>query len=173
MLKPKGISINERPLIVARRKRVGDWESDSVESRDHKPGVNTLLERKTGIFLVTKLSAKTANATVSAIENRLKIFPAGTKHTITFDNGPENSNWKEIEKQTGMKTFFANPYHSWERGANENANGLLRDYFPKKTDFTTISENELRYVECELNSRPRKRLGWKTPLEVMSVALQS
>lgn len=92
---------------------------------------------------------------------------------MAFDNGPENSNWKEIENRTGMKTYFAHQYHSWERGTNENTNGLIRDYFPKKTDFTTIREEELSFVEGELNNRPRKRLGWKTPSEVWSVALES
>ena len=169
-LKPKGISINLRPAIVAKRKRIGDWESDSVESRDHKPGVNTLLERKTGMYLISKLQNKTARTTASVIESRLKMFP---NYTITFDNGTENSDWQSLEKTLSTNCFFANPYHSWERGANENANGLLRDYFPKKTDFTTISDEELAFVEYELNSRPRKRLGWRTPLEAMSVAFQS
>lgn len=173
VLKPKGTSIDLRPRIVAQKKRIGDWESDSVESKDHKPGVNTLLERKTGLFLVTKLQNKTAFATSSAIENRLKIFPERTNHTITFDNGPENSGWQKLEEALDIECFFANAYHFWERGANENANGLLRDYFPKKTDFTMISDEELAYVECELNSRPRKRLNWRTPLEAMSGALQS
>ena len=94
------------------------------------------------------------------------------KKTITFDNGTENSDWKTIEKETGMKTFFAHPYHSWERGANENANGLLREYFPKGTDFATISEEELAEVEYRLNSRPRKRLGWMSPLQAVGVALR-
>lgn len=172
IFKPNGISIDERPKIVTDRKRIGDWESDSVESANHKPGVNTLLERKSGMYFVTKLKNKTSVATVYAIEKRMTWLPEKIKRTMTFDNGPENRDWKLFEKITSIKSYFAHPYHSWERGSNENANGLLRDYFPKKTDFSTISEEEILKVEYSLNTRPRKRLGWKTPLEVFSVALQ-
>ena len=91
---------------------------------------------------------------------------------MTFDNGPENRDWKLFEEKTLIKSYFAHPYHSWERGSNENANGLLRDYFPKKTDFSIIPEEEILKVEYSLNSRPRKRLGWNTQLEVFSVALR-
>ncbi len=167
-----GKSIDERPKIIEERKRIGDWESDSVESFNHKPGVNTLLERKSGLYLINKLRNKTSIATVFAIQQKLKQFPEKVKKTMTFDNGPENQNWKLLEETTSIKSYFAHPYHSWERGSNENANGLLRDYFPKKTDFSTISEEAILKVEQSLNSRPRKRLGYKTPLEVFSVALQ-
>jgi IS30 family transposase len=170
--KPKGASINERPKEVNQRIRIGDWESDTVESINHRPGINTLAERKSGLVLITKLAAKTGEATADAIISRLNKLPRTARQTITSDNGPENSNWQTIEKQINVKTFFANPYHFWERGTNENANGLIRDYFPKKTDFTVVSEEEIRYVENELNNRPRKRLNWKTPLKVFSVALE-
>lgn len=172
IFKPKGISIDLRPHIVDRRARIGDWESDTVESCDHKPGVNTLLERKTGLFFVTRVVNKTSAATVDAIEKRMSILPEKMKRTVTFDNGPENSDWQMIEEKTKLQTFFAHPYHSWERGANENANGLLREYFPKGTDFSTISDDELAAVEYRLNSRPRKRLGFLSPLQAVSVALQ-
>lgn len=171
IFKTKGISIEERPLVVTQKKRVGDWEGDSVESSDHKPGVNTLLERKTGFFLVTKVKDKTSSSTTRAVATRMSTLPNRIKHTLTIDNGAENSDWQNLENQTGLKTFFAHAYSSHERGANENANGLLRDYFPKKTDFTTISDEEIAKVEYALNTRPRKRLNWSTPLEVMSVAL--
>jgi IS30 family transposase len=173
IFKPSGISIDERPKIVKERKRIGDWESDSVESINHKPGVNTLLERKSGMYFVTKLKNKTSRATVEAIKKRMIALPKRVKRTMTFDNGPENQDWKLFEETTAIKSYFAHPYHSWERGSNENANGLLRDYFPKKTDFSIIPEEKILKVEDSLNSRPRKRLGWKTPLEVFSVALQS
>lgn len=169
--KPKGTLINERPKEVEQRERLGDWESDTVESINHKPGINTLVERKSGLVLITKLSDKTSQATVSVIAARLNQLPQKTRQTVTSDNGPENSDWISLEELTGAKTFFANPYHFWERGSNENANGLIRDYFPKKTDFTVVSDEEIKYVENELNTRPRKRLNWKTPLEIFSVAL--
>lgn len=172
IFKPKGVSIDNRPVIVEKRERLGDWESDTVESAGHKPGINTLVERKSGLVLITKLADKTGQATASAIGNRLNPLPQKVKQTITFDNGPENSDWQVLEERTNLKTFFAHAYHSWERGINENTNGLIRDYFPKKTDFTTIPNEELLFVERELNNRPRKRLGWRTPLEVMGVALQ-
>lgn len=142
-----------------------------MESGNHKPGVNTLLERKSGLFLVTKVADKTSKATVGAIQKRMSILPKYMKKTITLDNGPENHDWKTLEAITKLKTFFAHPYHSWERGANENANGLLREYFPKKTDFTQIPDEEISKVEYDLNTRPRKRLNWSTPLEVFSGAL--
>lgn len=173
IFKPQGVSIDVRPEIVEKRLRIGDWESDTVESRDHKPGINTLVERKTGLVFITKLEDKTGEATREAITKRLENIPATAKHTITFDNGPENRDWKPIERSTGAHCYFAHPYHSWERGTNENTNGLIRDYFPKKTDFTTLSDEEIAFVEGELNSRPRKRLGWRSPLEAMSGALES
>lgn len=170
VFKPRGTSIDERPIVVDQKKRIGDWESDTVESCDHKPGVNTLLERKTGLFFITRARDKTAAATVAAVESRLSTLPENLRHTLTLDNGPENSDWVSLEERVGIKTYFAHPYHSWERGANENANGLLRDYFPKGTDFATISDEEIRRVELALNSRPRKRLGYVSPLQAWSGA---
>lgn len=163
-----GRSIDTRPDIVERRARIGDWESDTVESRDHKPGINTLVDRKTGFVLITKLNAKTSVSTAEAITKRLDGLPV---RTITADNGPENQNWKFVETVTGAQWYFANPYHSWERGTNENTNSLIREYFPKKTDFTQISDAEIAEVEYALNTRPRKRLNYLTPLEAFSVAL--
>jgi IS30 family transposase len=168
----RGTSIELRPKVVQNRKRIGDWEGDTVESCNHKPGVNTLLERKTGLFLITKVKNKTSGATVVAIEKRMSVLPEKIKLTLTLDNGFENSDWQGIEERTGLKTFFAHAYSSHERGSNENANGLLREYFPKGTDFTTISDEEIQRVEDLINTRPRKRLGWKTPLQVMIGALQ-
>lgn len=162
----KGISIDLRPKVVDDRIRIGDWESDTVESCNHKPGINTFVDRKTGLVFLTKLRDKGSEATVSAIESRIKDLPEKAKQTATFDNGPENQKWEELEKRTGLKCFYAHAYHSWERGINENTNGLARDFFPKKTDFTIIPDEELQAVEDNLNNRPRKRLGWKTPLEV-------
>ena len=172
IFKPKGTIIDKRPTIVDKRKRIGDWESDTVESKDYKPGINTLVERQTGLVFISKLFDKTSKATTTAIVKRLNYLPLKAKQTITFDNGTENSNWQELERKTKIKTFFCHAYHSWERGTNENTNGLIRDYFPKKTDFTTIPDEEIKRVEYDLNNRPRKRLGYKTPLEVFSVALR-
>lgn len=168
---PKGKSISERPDVVNTRERCGDWEGDTVESRDHKPGINTLVERKIGYVLITKLQGKNSQSTVEAVSKRLSMFPDRLKYTLTLDNGPENSDWKSMEEKAKIACYYANPYHSWERGSNENTNGLIREYFPKKTDFTTIRQEEIDQVQYLINTRPRKRLGYKTPLELMSVAL--
>jgi len=166
----RGRSIDERPEVVETRLRFGDWEGDTVVSKDHRPGINTLVERASGYLCITKLADNSSQATAKAVASRLKEMPT---HTLTLDNGPENSRWEEIESEADLVCFFAHPYHSWERGANENANGLIREYFPKGSDFSTIPETEIAAVERLINSRPRKRLGFRTPLEVLSVALRS
>jgi len=172
IFKPNGPSIDERPSVVDQRSRIGDWEGDTVESKNHAPGVNTLLERMSGVYLVTKVRDKTADATITAIESRMTSLPEEAKKTLTVDNGPENRDWQTLEMVTGLDCFFAHPYCSRERGANENANGLLRDYYPKGTDFRDVPDDELAVVEYALNSRPRKRHGFKTPLEIWSGAFQ-
>jgi len=172
LLKPKGPSIEERPEIVERRSRIGDWESDTVESKDHAPGINTLVERKTGLVFITKLKDKTGAATREAIKRRLAAVAPNRKRTITFDNGAENRDWQSMKESVETNVYYAHPYSSWERGTNENTNGLIRDYFPKGTDFRTISDEEIAYVERELNERPRKRHGWLSPLEVWNGALR-
>jgi IS30 family transposase len=158
-----GISIEKRPAVVGRRKRLGDWESDSIVSINNMPGLNSLVERRSGLILLTRISDKTADATTEAIVKRLSGLPG---YTLTMDNGSENQGWKEIEKKTGLECFYAHPYSSWERGSNENGNGLVRWYFPKKTDFRKVDDRDITKVEYALNTRPRKRLNWKTPLEV-------
>jgi IS30 family transposase len=168
----QGTSIDERPKEVEQRKTVGHWEGDSVESIDHKPGINTLVERKVGLVFISKLKDKSSRATRNVMIERFKYIPEKLKKTVTLDNGFENGDWKGIELHTGLKCYYAHPYHSWERGTNENTNGLIRDYFPKKTDFDLITDEEIQWVEYQLNSRPRKRLNWLTPLEAWSVALQ-
>lgn len=168
---PRGLSIDLRPKVIDNRIRLGDWESDTVASKDNGTGINTLVERKTRLVFITRLEDKTSQATVSAIESRVKNLPEQAKQTVTLDNGPENQRWQELEERTGLKCFFAHAYHSWERGTSENTNGLIRDYFPKKTDFTVIPPEDLQRVEYLLNTRPRKRLNWLTPLEVFSKEL--
>jgi IS30 family transposase len=167
--KPKGHPIDDRPRVVERRSRIGDWEGDSIESRDHAPGLNSLVDRKSGLLLLSKLSAKTAEATREVVSKRLANL---VSHTLTVDNGGENQEWRETEEATNARVYFAHPYHSWERGTNENTNGLVRRYFPKGTDFRKVPDEEIARVEYALNTRPRKRHGFKSPLEVWSGALQ-
>ena len=162
---PNRIDISERPAIVARKTRLGDWEGDTVVGAGHKGGLLTLVERKTQLSKITKLPRATARATQKAAVRRLK--PIGNfVHTITFDNGKEFAAHQDIAHALKAKIFFATPYHAWERGLNENTNGLIRDFFPKGTDFSTISNAEVAKVERLLNARPRKSLGFRSPQEV-------
>ena len=168
-----GVSIDKRPKEVELRKRIGHWEGDSVVSRKSSVALNTLVERKTGIVLISKIKNGTANETSNTVIKRLNSINPKYRKTLTLDNGGENSGYQFIERELNLNCYFAHQYHSWERGTNENTNGLIRWYFPKGTDFATISDDDIQRVEKALNNRPRKRLGWRTPLEVFngSVAL--
>ncbi len=168
IFKPKGLSIELRPKEVEQRKVVGHWEGDSMISRKSKIGLNTLVERKTGLVFITKISDRTAKETSDAVINRLGALPKEVRETITVDNGTENSDYKKIETALNISCYFAHPYCSGERGTNENTNGLIRWYFPKGTDFATIPDEAIQEVENRLNNRPRKRLGWRTPLEAFN-----
>lgn len=171
IFKPRGTSINERPALINERVRLGDWEGDTVESTSHKPGINTLVERKTGLSFITKLRGKTSQATTEAVSFRLSCLPLEARYSLTCDNGRENQDWKTIEERVRLKYYHANAYHFWERGTNENTNGLIRDFLPKKTDFTLVPDEKIQEVENLLNTRPRKRLGWATPLEAFAKEL--
>jgi IS30 family transposase len=171
IFKHKGFSIELRPKEVEKRKTIGHWEGDSMVSRKSKVGLNTLVERKTGLVLISKIQNGTSNETADTVINRLKCLPC---KTLTTDNGTENFAYEKIQEELHISCYFAHPYCSGERGTNENTNGLIRWYLPKGTDFANISDETIQTVENILNNRPRKRLGWKTPLEVFneSVAIQ-
>ncbi len=171
---PKGPSIDTRPMEVEGRKIVGHWEGDSMISRRSKVSLNTLVERKTGLVYITKIRNCKSEETKLAVVERLKTLPHELRKTITTDSGSENSCLNLVQQTLDIQWFFAHPYHSWERGTNENTNGLIRWYFPKGTDFATIPDETIKAVEIALNNRPRKRLGWRTPLEAFneSVALR-
>ena len=158
------VDISQRPEIVETRGRLGDWEADTVVGKNHKSAVVTLVERKSRALVVFKVARSTAEMVSSGIIEALKHLPV---KTITFDNGKEFAYHHKIASALGVETYFAKPYHSWERGTNENTNGLLRQYFPKGTDFGMVSEAEVLVVQRKLNTRPRKCLGFKTPLEVL------
>lgn len=162
---PNRIDISERPAIVARKARLGDWEGDTVVSAGHNGGLLTLVERKSQLTKISKLRRSTARATQRATVRRLKPIN-NFVHTITFDNGKEFAAHQDIAHALKARIFFATPYHAWERGLNENTNGLIRDFFPKGTDFSTISNAEVTKVERLLNARPRKSLGFRSPQEV-------
>lgn len=162
------ISIDERPVIVDERIELGHWEGDSIVSRKSLTGLNTLVERVSGLVKISKIINGTGVETTRVVTNRLKRVPRAMKKSLTVDNGGENAGHQEIAKSLGMNVYFAHTYHSWERGTNENTNGLIRHYFPKGTDFATIPDERIKEVEKKLNTRPRKRLGYKTPQEVFN-----
>src|SRR3989344_7710981 len=144
IFKPKGPSIEDRPLVVDLRTRIGDWEGDTIAGKNNSVGLNSLVERTSGLLLLTKLEAKTAKATREVVCRRLDGLPV---YTLPTDNGPENQEWRETKESIGAPVYFAHPYCSGERGTNENTNGLVRWYEPKKTDFTLVSEEEIADVE--------------------------
>lgn len=159
------VSIEERPDIVAQKSRIGDWEGDTVIGKNHKGGFVTLAERKSRYVLAGHISSKHAEG-VTAVVTRLLKPHKRQCHTITFDNGKEFADHETIAVALGTDIYFAHPYRSWERGLNENSNGLLRQYFPKGMELTEISQEQVQFAVDRLNHRPRKVLGFKTPFEV-------
>ena len=168
---PNRIPIEERPVSADNRSWFGHWEGDSLVSRKSLAVLNSLVERKSRLLLLTRLKRKTAQQTSDAVIERLKLLPKGARRTLTLDNGSENSRHEDITEAIGTRCYFALPYASWQRGSNEQVNGLVRRYFPKGTDFGKITDEQVARVESLLNNRPRKCLGYKTPLEVASVAV--
>jgi len=172
---PNRLSIEDRPAIVDERKRIGDWEADTVIGKNHKQAIVSIVERKSGFTLIRKVERKTAKAVSKAMVALLSLY-RNRVHTITSDNGREFAGHEEIAVALKADFYFAHPYSSWERGANDNTNGLIRQYFPKNRDFTTITQQEIEMAMERLNNRPRKRLGYLTPNQVFfksGVALQT
>ncbi len=151
--------------MVATRERVGDWEADTIIGKNHKQAIVSLCERKTRYCLLAKVERKTAAAIERASCEKLAPHQQ-LVHTITSDNGREFANHERIADSLQTDFYFANPYHSWERGTNENTNGLVRQYFPKRMPFAGITDEQIQAVEDKLNSRPRKTLGYQTPKEL-------
>lgn len=162
---PNQLSIDQRPAVVENRTRFGDWELDTVIGKQHRQALVTLVERKSRLTLIAKVTHKTAQAVTAAIIRLLKPL-ADWVHTLTADNGREFMHHEKIARALKAKFYFAHPYASWERGLNENTNGLIRQYFPKKHDFRTITQRQIDKVMDRLNNRPRKCLGIKTPNQV-------
>lgn len=158
--------IDDRPKLVDDKKRYGDWEADTIIGKNHKGAIVTLVERKSQFVLMKRLESKTADLTGDAIQHLLKPIKS-LCHTITKDNGKEFSCHERVSDSLNAKVYFAHPYHSWERGLNEQVNGLVRQYLPKKTDFSTVSDEDILMIMDKLNNRPRKLLGYRTPIEVL------
>lgn len=162
------IFIDERPAEVSERSIPGHWEGDSVVSKKSLVRLNTLVERTSGLVCISKITNGSGKETAQAVIRRLCRIPRCLRKTLTVDNGSENARHKDIRESLGTDVYFAHAYHFWERGTNENTNGLIRWYLPKGTDFATISETVIDEIEYRLNTRPRKRLDWQTPLEVFN-----
>ena len=164
--KAKKRRIDERPNIINRRGRIGDFEGDTVMGRDKRVRIVSLVDRRTGYLIAFLLPKMNAGLLTRLAIKQLRRIPKKKRKTITLDNGSEFSGWERLEKESGMTIYFAYPYHAWERGTNENTNGLLRQYFPKSYDFNLITEKELKQVVKRLNNRERKRLKFKRPHHV-------
>ena len=162
--------IEERPAHVENRSQVGHWEVDTVIGVNHKQAIVTLVERKSGFGLIAKVQNKTAKLVSKAIVKLLEPYKARVK-TLTYDNGKEFARHAWIDKKLSSTGYFARPYCSWQRGSNENFNGLLRQYVPKKRAMATVTDEEITMIQNRLNYRPRKRLGFKSPHEVFQLSL--
>jgi IS30 family transposase len=162
---PNRIDIDQRPAIVDRKSRIGDWEADTIVGAEHKGAILSLVERKSKYTLLRKLDTATAENTSAAIIAKMQSHQA-LVHTITSDNGKEFAGHQDVAAKLETGFYFAKPYHAWERGLNENTNGLVRQYFPKGSSFVTVSHEDVQRVQNLLNSRPRKTLKFKSPNEV-------
>ncbi len=159
------VSIEQRPELVNTRSRIGDWEGDTIIGKNKKSAIYTLVDRKSLYTVIVKLNGK--NATELADKTIKALKPMSSKiHTITYDNGLEFAEHERMAKALDVDVYFAHPYSSWERGINENTNGLIRQYFPKGTDFNKVTNSQIEFVMKRLNTRPRKTRGGKQPVEL-------
>jgi transposase, IS30 family len=166
---PDRVSIHDRPSEVESREMFGHWEGDSVINKAHKGGMHTEVERKTRFTMATFLKSREASETAQVASKMFNNLPKEAKKSTTLDNGLEFVKHKEF----GVNTYFADTYASWQRGTNENTNGLIRRYLPKKTDFSKVTQKELNDIIEEINNRPRKCLGFYTPREMFEKELQT
>ena len=166
------VSIDKRPQSVLERRFFGDWEGDTLQGKHGHGFIASVVERKTSYACFALMPDKTPGSLNRAVIRRFRTNPALPKRTLTLDNGREFSWHKELSESLKTRIFFCHPYHSWERGLNENTNGLLRQYFPKGADFLKIDDESLAKVEELLNNRPRKKLNYRTPAEAMNAYLK-
>ena len=167
------LSIEERPEEVADRIIPGHWEGDLIVGRYNKSALGTLVERTTRTTILIPVKSKSAEDVAKAFAKEVKKLPTQMKLTMTYDQGREMAQHKLFTKITGVKVYFAHPRSPWERGTNENTNGLIRQYFPKGTDFTKVTRREVKRVQEQLNGRPRKVLEFRTPFEVFEELINS
>jgi len=165
---PGRIGIEHRPAVVDRRSRFGDWEVDTMQGAKGQGALATHVERKSRYLLSRKLTDQRADTFSRATVRVFRTIPGKLRKTMTCDNGKEFARFKHIEQRLDFDVYFADPHAPWQRGTNENTNGLLRDFFPKGTDFTRVSHARVAKVQRMLNNRPRKCLNYRTPFEVLS-----
>jgi transposase, IS30 family len=165
---PGALSLEGRPKAANERRRFGDWEGDTLVSRGRRSGLASIVERKSGFTLLARVDDLKAPTVRKAAESKLVPLPALLRRTITFDNGKEFAEHEQLAAATGVNVYFARPYCSWQRGTNENTNGLIRQYLPKGTDFSDVSHRAVAELQSSLNDRPRKRLGYRTPREILT-----
>jgi IS30 family transposase len=163
---PNRVSIDERPHHIEKRKQEGHWERDSLIGRTGRACLDVKVERKARYVILDKLEQKTAEAVRNSLIFNLGILPENLRRSCTYDNGTENTDHGLVNAALGTKSYFCHPYASWQKGTVENTNGLIRRFFPKKTDFDNVSIEQIKKVESLLNNRPRKCLNYKTPKEV-------
>ena len=169
---PARVSIEGRPAVVDRRGRYGDWEGDTIVGANHRGGAVTLVERKSGYLLMGKVLNLRAATVRQVTAERYRSMPPRLLKTLTLDNGKEFAEHDQLAAETALKIYFAKPYCSWQRGTNENTNGLIRQFFPKGTDLASIPQHRFTRVQQLLNDRPRKRLGYRTPHEILASRLR-
>ena len=165
---PEMVSIHDRPPEVAERLVPGHWEGDLIKGAYNRSAVGTLVERTTLFTVLAKLDSAAAEATVSGFGQVLNRIEAQKRLSLTYDQGREMAGHKQLTEATGVKVYFADPHSPWQRGINENTNGLLRQYLPKGIDLSVFTQQELDEIAWKLNTRPRKSLGWKCPVEVFA-----
>ncbi|MDF2578416.1 MAG: integrase [Chlamydiales bacterium] len=162
---PNRVDIEKRPAIVDEKKRLGDWELDTIIGKEHKGAIVSIVDRASKLTKLVKVEQKTAEEVEKAILKRLEAIK-DLVFTLTADNGKEFASHQSIAKALDAEFYFAKSYHSWQRGLNEHTNGLVRQYLPKSVSFTKVTEDDLDRLEELLNNRPRKVLGFMTPIEV-------
>lgn len=160
--------VDARPQVVEKRKRIGDWEGDTVVGKEKTQRILTHVERKSGLLLADKISGLKAESIRKTTVRRFRSLPDSKRHTVTYDNGVEFAEYEFIERDAHVTVYFAYPYHSWERGTNENTNGLLRQFFPKGSPFKDVTQENIDQAVVLINNRPRKRHNYRTPLEVFN-----
>ena len=165
---PNRLSIDLRPEVINQREEFGHWESDLLVSHQSKNALNVMVERKSRYVQVIPIPDKTAESASQAILSRLTLLSPLARRSITYDNGLENAKHEEINSLLNTQSYFCNPYHSWEKGSVENVNGLIRRYLPKKTDLSLIPDEQIMYIEDQINNRPKKCLSYKTPKEIFN-----